>query len=241
MEELKRENTFQAEARIENFRELLSVAKQFAADDIDNSLENFLSHVALVTDVDTADLSGDAVTLITLHSAKGLEFPLVFMAGMEEGIFPHMRALINESEIEEERRLCYVGITRAQRRLFVSSATCRTIYGKTSINSPSRFLEEIPNELVKEQVSSNKRADQIFSAARPDVRPQVNRENIMPPNAGNPAITDWKAGDRVQHGKWGTGTVVEVRGWGEDQEVKVAFPGMGIRQLAVKFAYLTRL
>ncbi|MDR3592554.1 MAG: DNA helicase PcrA [Negativicutes bacterium] len=235
--ELESEQTPQSEARIENLKELLSVAKEFAAGDMEDTLENFLSHVALVSDIDTADTSGDRVTLMTLHSAKGLEFPIVFLAGLEEGIFPHARTLMNETEVEEERRLCYVGITRAQRKLYVTNARLRTIYGNSVMYPPSRFLKEIPEELVDRPAVRREPSSQGRMPMPSTVIP-------MPPLPQRPApkpSADWKAGDKVEHTKWGTGTVVEVRGSGDSQEVKVAFPGLGIRQLMVKFAPLTRV
>jgi DNA helicase II / ATP-dependent DNA helicase PcrA len=235
--ELENEQTPQAEARIENLKELLSVAKEFAAGDLEDTLENFLSHVALVSDIDTADTSGDRVTLMTLHSAKGLEFPVVFIAGLEEGIFPHARTLMNETEVEEERRLCYVGITRAQRKLFVTNAKLRTIYGNTVMYPSSRFLNEIPEELVDKHIVKHDRYSRALAPAISTVRPLPP----LPPTVANKSSDNWKAGDKAEHTKWGVGTVVEVRGNGDSQEVKIAFPGLGIRQLMVKFAPLTRV
>lgn len=249
--ELENERTPQADARIENLRELLSVAKEFAGGEMEDNLENFLSQVALVSDIDTADTSGDKITLMTLHSAKGLEFPVVFLAGLEEGIFPHARTLMNETEVEEERRLCYVGITRAQRKLFITNARMRTIYGNTVMYPPSRFLGEIPDELVdKHNVKQNVKYDRYSQALSPSPAPAAAKP-LLPPlptvMAPKPSATaskqsaEWKAGDKVEHGKWGVGTVVEVRGSGDSQEVKVAFPGLGIRQLMLKFAPLNRI
>lgn len=212
------------------------MAKEFAAGEAEDNLENFLSHVALVSDIDTAETSGDKVTLMTLHSAKGLEFPLVFLAGLEEGIFPHARTLMNETEVEEERRLCYVGITRAQRKLYITHARLRTIYGNTVMYPPSRFLNEIPECLVDKHIIKYDRYSQALSPEPAPARPLS-----APSPAERRVVAEWKAGDKVEHAKWGTGTVVEVRGSGDGQEVKVAFPGMGIRQLMVKFAPLTRL
>ena len=194
--ELENEQTPQAEARIENLRELLSVAKEFTAADIADNLENFLSHVALVSDIDTADTSSDKITLMTLHSAKGLEYPVVFIAGLEEGIFPHARTLMNETEIEEERRLCYVGITRAQHKLFITNAKLRTIYGNSVMYPPSRFLKEIPEELVARHVVKHTRYSQALApsdgtssplrTAPPAVRPKARRPRGL--SSGNPAI-----------------------------------------------------
>ncbi|MBP2649891.1 MAG: ATP-dependent helicase PcrA [Firmicutes bacterium] len=254
--ELENEQTPQAEARIENLRELLTVAKNFAKEDgIEPTLENFLSQVALVSDIDTADLSDDKVTLMTLHSAKGLEFPIVFLAGLEEGIFPHARTLMSETEIEEERRLCYVGITRARTKLYLTNARMRTIYGNTVMYPPSRFIGELPEKLVERhlrQAVANKAQNPSYQTARRPVSAAPAPRSTAPASAApasataRPAATprtggDWKAGDKAQHAKWGLGTVVEVRGTGDNQEVKVAFPGMGIRQLMIKFAPLTRV
>jgi DNA helicase-2/ATP-dependent DNA helicase PcrA len=236
MTELENEQTPQAEARIENLRELLSVAKEFSAGDIEDTLENFLSHVALVSDIDSVDTDGDKVTLMTLHSAKGLEFPVVFLAGLEEGIFPHARTLMNDTEVEEERRLCYVGITRAQRRLFLTNAKLRTIYGNTVMYPPSRFLQEIPEALVEKH---NVKRDRYSPALSP--APSPLRTPAAPTLKADKPAGDWRAGDKVEHAKWGVGTIVEVRGEGDGQEVKVAFPGMGIRQLMAKFAPLKKL
>ena len=247
--ELENEQTPQSETRIENLRELLSVAKNFATEDMEPTLENFLSQVALVSDVDTADLSEDRVTLMTLHSAKGLEFPIVFLAGLEEGIFPHSRTLMNESEIEEERRLCYVGITRARTKLYITNARMRTIYGNTVMYPPSRFISEIPENLVERHVRQTfqaKSSNSMYGSATrpvstPSRRPMPQAGGSAPRAAVPRAGGEWKAGDKAQHAKWGLGTVVEVRGTGDQQEIKVAFPGMGIRQLMVQFAPLTRV
>ena len=201
--------------------------------------------MALVADIDVAETSEDKVTLMTLHSAKGLEFPLVIMAGMEEGIFPHARTMMNESEIEEERRLCYVGVTRARQQLYITNARLRTIYGTTVVYPESRFLREIPEELLDRQVVQQAvKQDRYSQVLRPapsrptSALPGISKEPVAPERI---VISDWKAGDKVEHTKWGGGTVVEVRGKGDDLEVKVAFPGMGIRQLMVKFAPLNRI
>ena len=151
LEELHAERTPQSESRAENLKELSSVARDFLKDEgEEKTLARFLEHVALVSDIDDAQLDSDKFTLMTLHSAKGLEFPVVFLAGMEEGLFPHARSWMDDEEMEEERRLCYVGITRAKQLLYLTSAGMRTIYGRTEASEPSRFLEEIPDKLVHE-------------------------------------------------------------------------------------------
>lgn len=223
----------QAQARRENLQELVSVAREFAAEEED-TLANFLNHVALLSDIDSADLEQDRVTLMTLHSAKGLEFPTVFLAGLEEGIFPHARALLDEDELEEERRLCYVGITRAQRRLFLSWARCRTIYGNTAMCQPSRFLAEIPAPLLV-SVSSWGTPPQRVAPAAAQHMPVMAAAGAAASSSGG-----WQAGDKVRHAKWGVGTIVAVKNSGDDQELKIAFPHQGIRLLLAKYAPLAR-
>ncbi|MPL65636.1 ATP-dependent DNA helicase PcrA [bioreactor metagenome] len=247
--ELEKSQNPQDEARLENLQELLSVAKEFARGEEENTLENFLTHVSLVSDTDNGENADDRVTLMTLHSAKGLEFPIVFMAGMEEGIFPHSRTLMAESEIEEERRICYVGITRARRKLYVTNARMRTIFGRTNMFPPSRFLEEFPEDVLENALSQHNRNS--FTAIRPNyvktsfTRPtevapaaaQTEKLDMVKPNA----TLEWRPGDKAQHSKWGIGTVAEVRGSGENQELKIAFPGQGIKSLSVKFAPLAKV
>lgn len=247
VDELQNEQTPQAEARIENLRELLSVAKDFAATEAENNLENFLSHVSLVSDIDTAEMADERVTMMTLHSAKGLEFPIVFLAGLEEGIFPHSRTLMDENEIEEERRLCYVGITRAERKLYVSNARMRTIYGNTVTYPPSRFLQEIPEDFVERFGTRQNRYSQSTQPAAATANVDKSRLTLVKTPASAPATErpaarqDWRVGDKAQHSKWGIGTVVGVRGSGDDLELQVAFPGEGIRKLMVKFAPLIKV
>lgn len=227
--ELAADKDPQAQARRENLQELVSVAREFAAEEED-TLANFLNHVALLTDLDTADLEQDRVTLMTLHAAKGLEFSTVFLAGLEEGIFPHARALLDEDELEEERRLCYVGITRAKRRLFLSWARCRTIYGNITMCQPSRFLAEIPPSLLAP----------VTAWGTPPQAP-ARTERITAPAAATAGVAGgWRAGDRVRHAKWGVGTIVAVKNSGDDQELKIAFPHQGIRLLLAKYAPLAR-
>lgn len=244
LEELQLSKNVQDQSRVDNLMELLSVAEDFAKGGEENTLENFLANVALVSDIDDAELGEDAVTLMTLHSAKGLEFPVVFLAGMEEGIFPHARTLMDEEEIEEERRLCYVGITRAEKYLFMSNARMRTIYGHTVSYPPSRFLQEVPRGLLhiykrpvvqcqaprEERRSDNRSTANWFLQPKSSFIPQENSSG-----------SSFTAGDKVSHSKWGTGTVVSVKNTEDGQEVKVAFAGAGIRSLLTKYAVLKKL
>lgn len=252
LEELENERTPQAQSRIDNLHELISVAQEFAASEEENNLENFLAHVALVSDVDDTELGEDAITLMTLHSSKGLEFPVVFLVGMEEGLFPHARTLMDETEIEEERRLCYVGITRAKEKLFLSSTKMRTIYGNTVTYPPSRFLQEIPARLVKtikrqerfSALENFKQVSEKYSARPQKPASTFNPHSFMPQKpaaAAGGTGTRFNTGDRVSHSKWGEGMVVSVKDSPDGQEVKVAFAGAGVRSLLTKYAVLKKL
>lgn len=252
LEELENERTPQAQSRIDNLHELISVAQEFAASEEENNLENFLAHVALVSDIDDTELGEDAITLMTLHSSKGLEFPVVFLVGMEEGLFPHARTLMDETEIEEERRLCYVGITRAKEKLFLSSTKMRTIYGNTVTYPPSRFLQEIPAHLVKtikrqerfSALENFKQVSEKYSARPQKPASTFNPHSFMPQKpaaAAGGTGTRFNTGDRVSHSKWGEGMVVSVKDSPDGQEVKVAFAGAGVRSLLTKYAVLKKL
>ncbi len=252
LEELENERTPQAQSRIDNLHELISVAQEFAKSEEENNLENFLAHVALVSDIDDTELGEDAITLMTLHSSKGLEFPVVFLVGMEEGLFPHARTLMDETEIEEERRLCYVGITRAKEKLFLSSTKMRTIYGNTVTYPPSRFLQEIPARLVKtikrqerfSALENFKQVSEKYSARPQKPASTFNPHSFMPQKpaaAAGGTGTRFNTGDRVSHSKWGEGMVVSVKDSPDGQEVKVAFAGAGVRSLLTKYAVLKKL
>lgn len=240
IEELENERSVQAQSRIDNLHELLSVAKEFSNNE-DSSLENFLNHISLVTDIDEAKTEGDTVTLMTLHSAKGLEFPTVFLVGLEEGIFPHARTLMDNAEVEEERRLCYVGITRARQRLYLTSTNMRTIYGNTVMYPPSRFLQEIPRTLI----NIHKRA--VPTYVQPPAAKKRDWQNKMLPDI---SITKDKkqsngasftVGDKVKHLKWGEGTIVQTVAKGEFQELSIAFPQEGVKRLNTQYAPINRL
>jgi DNA helicase-2/ATP-dependent DNA helicase PcrA len=248
-EMLKAEKSLEAQSRLENLDELLSVTKNFENTSEDKSLVAFLTDLALVADIDSMDDEGDksnAVVLMTLHSAKGLEFPVVFLIGMEEGVFPHNRSLMEEAEMEEERRLAYVGITRAEQSLFLTNAQMRTLFGRTNMNPVSRFIGEIPDELL-EGVEPQTRAGSPFGARGKSFGSSggsfgapVARKPVMRPvsaaSTGGDEIS-WKVGDKAEHGKWGVGTVVSVKGEGESVELDIAFPSpTGIKRLLAKFA-----
>jgi DNA helicase-2/ATP-dependent DNA helicase PcrA len=247
--ELEADDDPQSETRIENLKELKSDAKKFAENEADNTLENFLSHVALLTDTDKSEESDDRVTVMTLHSAKGLEFPTVFLAGLEEGIFPHVRTLMDEREVEEERRLCYVGITRAERKLFISNARQRMIYGNSVCYSPSRFLDEIPPELIERYAP--KRPSYLAPVQSRPVSATIAPKTMTKPelvllkdpvlSPAQSANIDWKPGEKVYHAKWGTGTIVAVTGSGSNLQLSIAFPNEGIKKLLAQMAPISRV
>ncbi|WP_127580250.1 DNA helicase PcrA [Paenibacillus koleovorans] len=313
-EELERENTIESKSRLENIDEFLSVTMDFEKRNEDKSLVSFLTDLALIADIDAVgkdeeEATKDNVVLMTMHSAKGLEFPVVFVIGMEEGVFPHSRAFLDNEELEEERRLAYVGITRAEKQLYLTCARMRTLFGKTNSSPPSRFLKEVPEALV-EWVSSGgsgfgsagsyggggygsggygrssggtggygggysgsaaggagaaafgarsgaagtsgggfgqpaagrfgtaaSAAARSVGAAAPGSRPA----GAGGPAGGGPA-TAFGNGDKVSHGKWGTGVVVAVKGSGDDTELQIAFPApVGVKRLLAKFAPITKV
>ena len=227
----------EAATRRENVMELVSAVKQFEAAAEDPSLSAFLESAALATDQDTQTGGGSAVTLMTMHSAKGLEFPVVFLPGMEEGVFPLYRATSDEDALAEERRLCYVGITRAMDRLFISHARQRTLMGQTMMNPPSRFLEEIPEGMLRHVRPASRRVAGEIRASSP-AAPVAPRgwTPPKPPAAQAGGGARFQAGDKVVHRAFGPGTVVAVRGSGQDRVLSVAFPGKGIKDLMESIA-----
>lgn len=250
------------ESRIENLQEFVSVAKDFENSDEEATLENFLAHISLISDIDNADLDDDKVTLMTLHAAKGLEFPVVFMTGMEEGIFPHSRTLMEPMELEEERRTCYVGITRAQTKLYMTYARSRLIFGRQTFGMPSRFLKEIPDEYLdggqpsrmyqaKPSIPSklsnpSKPSGTIYSSAIKPKSDNFGQPKPVAPKNNGPLIKPdtsiiWKVGDKARHSKFGVGTVVEVKGASEETQVKIAFPENGLRALMLKYAPIEKV
>ncbi len=237
----------QDETRVENLAELESVAREFETDRPEGTLTDFLERVSLVADSDDipdAEAHGGVVTLMTLHTAKGLEFPVVFLTGLEDGVFPHMRSLGDMRELEEERRLAYVGITRARARLYVSRAVVRSAWGAPSYNPPSRFLDEIPAELV-----TWNREDPVGSGARPTSRsgfgsaPSLVAAAARPGarSPGNRTVVSLSAGDRVTHDTFGLGTVVSTSGAAEKAEATIDFGAEGTKRLLLRYAPVEKL
>ncbi|HEN8974353.1 TPA: DNA helicase PcrA [Streptococcus agalactiae] len=268
LEALQVQNTLESQARIENIEEFLSVTKNF--DDNPeitvegetglDRLSRFLNDLALIADTDDSATETAEVTLMTLHAAKGLEFPVVFLIGMEEGVFPLSRAIEDADELEEERRLAYVGITRAEQILFLTNANTRTLFGKTSYNRPTRFIREIDDELIQyqglarpvnssfgvkyskeqpTQFGQGMSLQQALQARKSNSQPQVTAQ-LQALNTNNSHETSWEIGDVATHKKWGDGTVLEVSGSGKTQELKINFPGIGLKKLLASVAPISK-
>lgn len=268
LEALQVQNTLESQARIENIEEFLSVTKNF--DDNPeitvegetglDRLSRFLNDLALIADTDDSATETAEVTLMTLHAAKGLEFPVVFLIGMEEGVFPLSRAIEDADELEEERRLAYVGITRAEQILFLTNANTRTLFGKTSYNRPTRFIREIDDELIQyqglarpvnssfgvkyskeqpTQFGQGMSLQQALQARKSNSQPQVTAQ-LQALNTNNSHETSWEIGDVATHKKWGDGTVLEVSGSGKTQELKINFPSIGLKKLLASVAPISK-
>jgi DNA helicase II / ATP-dependent DNA helicase PcrA len=259
--ELEEERTVEAQGRIENIQELSGVAAELIARDSDAGLDQFLEQVSLIGDQDSYDEEESSITLMTLHIAKGLEFPAVFIVGLEDGIFPHYRSMTDSAELEEERRLLYVGITRAQKRLYLCHAWGRTLFGQTNYNPPSRFLNELPASLldVREEGGGSGRS-------RPGVRDpsrggrarrseggysvvglpgkgkvEVPASGWSPPRVPKREAPSVSEGDTVLHERWGEGVVITVKGQGDDAEATIAFSEAGEKRLLLSYAPLKRV
>ena len=231
----------QGESRKENVGQFLTAAKEYVDDNPDGTLQDFLENVALVSDVDEFESSESKVTLMTLHAAKGLEFPVVFLVGLDEGLFPHSRTLMDSSQIEEERRLAYVGITRAEQQLYVTNASTRTMYGRISAYMPSRFLAEIPENLLEEYHRKAAMPQQSTTTVPSKQRMSILSKPVASSLPKKHAVdTTFAKGDTVRHKIWGIGTVLEVIGEGQNMQMKIQFPTKGIRQVVVKYAPLEK-
>lgn len=228
--ELQSEDTADSRTRMDNLQELVGVAKEFETSEAGGTLDDFLANVALVSDLDTLDPSSSFVTLMTMHAAKGLEYPVVFLTGLEDGVFPHQRAQTDMTELEEERRLAYVGMTRAMDRLYLSYAMRRTLYGNTFAHPKSRFLEEMPSV-------------EVIGTVTPMQRPAGGRwrEVAIHENAGAGIGLGLQVGDRVRHPKWGEGSVSAVDGAGGDGLLTIMFPNVGEKMVMLKYAPLEKV
>lgn len=256
LQALQAEKTVEAESRIENLNEFISITTAFdSREDAENlNLSAFLAEVALFTDLDQMDTAEDSVTIMTMHGAKGLEFPVVFVTGMEEGVFPHSRAAysLEPGEMEEERRLCYVALTRAKEQVYLTRAGERMLYGRTNYNAPSRFLKEMPAHLVwdmnretkKRHAEERKPAASAGRSGADFFGSQAVKAAGKPDGgtAGSAAgNAEYQINDTIEHKKWGQGVVVGVSGSGEDLSIRVIFPEMGMKDLFVKYAPIRKV
>lgn len=261
LDELRAENTIEAQTRVENIKELLTVSKQFEERTMNGRLEDFLAEVCLMSDVDGMKDQLDAVTLMTLHSAKGLEYPVVFVVGMEETIFPTQRAINAEGDLEEERRLAYVGITRAEEKLYLTNAFTRTLYGKQTSNSPSRFITEIPDDYLEKMNEGkvdgysvynrqyNRFATDVYEGANPNYSKPFPGRGSIPGMAAKAVVESEKSfksvseasvgiGTKVKHNTFGEGTVITVKAEGGSSIATIAFKNKGIKKLDINIAPL---
>ncbi|HSJ55297.1 MAG TPA: UvrD-helicase domain-containing protein [Anaerolineae bacterium] len=265
------DGTEEGQARWENILELRTVARQYADLPPETALTSFLEEIALVSDVDNLDEQVDAPTLLTLHAAKGLEFRVVFITGVEEGLFPHSRSMDDPEQMEEERRLCYVGVTRAKERLYLLRTFRRTLYGESQVSEPSRFLLELPSHLLEGHPRTGRREtgkpaakrspwgtgtrpgagrqgqgqSTAFSPSRPE-RPEPRWDRPEPPAAARPrdrqaAEPRFRTGDQVRHETFGLGIVVESKAVGGDEQVSVAFAGAGLKRLLASMAPMEKV
>lgn len=255
--DVESESDEQATERRQNIDELISKAVQYEETVDEPSLSGFLEEVALVADIDNLDENNDMVSLMTIHSAKGLEFPIVYLAGMEDGLFPSYMSIStgDESDIEEERRLCYVGITRAKETLIMSAARMRTVRGETQMNRTSRFVREIPKELLAESAQMLKKHSEYSSITGKDhmelpvrKRGQVAFNSYQRETISNTvfdkktdSVPDYTVGDRVRHIKFGEGTVADMINGGRDYEVTVDFDTAGRKKMFAGFAKLVKI
>ena len=247
---LEQQATLEAQTRLENIQELLTVTQQFDREyqpeaENPDRLRDFLSDLALVSSEDMGADDQPQITLMTLHAAKGLEFPVVFLVGLEEGIFPLRRSLDKPSDLEEERRLAYVGITRAKEKLYLTNTFSRMLYGRPQTNSPSRFVEEIDEQLLDIQqptmAAKPLTPTRAPFAARRGAASTITKRRPQVANQTTAGQVDWQVGETVQHKQWGPGTIVKVNGQGSDAELDVAFKGQGIKRLLAEFAPITKL
>ena len=241
MKMLTAEDTIENRTRAENIKELLTMAKSFVESEEEPSVQNFLENMSLLSDIDNYDESEDAVVLMTMHGAKGLEFPIVFIAGMEEGIFPSSRSVTMPEEMEEERRLCYVAITRAKKNLYLTSAQARHIFGNFISCRPSRFLEEIGSELMRTNEPVKKQTSFAPKAYTPKLQVSAYLNRKPEPVAAAPETLDYKVGDKVSHVKFGIGEIVDAKKLGNDMKLEILFDKAGKKILMAALGKLKKL
>ena len=235
---LTAEDTIENKTRLENLDEFMSAAEEFMKNkEYSGKLSEFLESVTLVADVDAYDEEQDAAVLMTIHSSKGLEFPNVFIAGMEDGIFPGIRSIESgQEEIDEERRLCYVAMTRAKEKLYITKTQSRTFYGKKAPSRESRFFREIPAEYIEDVSGVTVKAASLFQ--RPQIKEQVSG---IAAKTAETISADFKPGDIVEHRKFGRGTVISAKQFGKDAILNIQFESIGQKQLMAAFAKLKKI
>jgi DNA helicase-2/ATP-dependent DNA helicase PcrA len=260
LNDLREENTEESEERIRNLMELVSAAREYESREKEATLDGFVDRLSLLSEADEESGSRDArVWLMTLHAAKGLEFPVVIMAGMEDGLFPHSRATASEEDLEEERRLCYVGLTRAGSQLVLTSAARRRVFGEFQATQPSRFLEEIPSQLIERQAPAwvsptqaqlrhDHYAFRTNPYARRGRRPGRYEWGEESPEYGagyqyeneDQSVGELRPGLRVRHEQFGVGTVLSVEEYNDDLKIVVRFNAAGVKKLIARYAKLVR-
>ena len=248
--ELKSQKTVENETRLENLEEFISMVQESVKNDAALGLSELLENISLISDIDNYDEAQDTVTLMTLHSAKGLEFPNVFLIGAEEGIFPGMRSFGDDDEVEEERRLCYVGITRAKKNLFITRAKSRTLFGRTSYNPPSRFIAEIPDGLVQNYMEKPRESsfghansgtyNTYASGQKSALFDRVNSNHTSGNNASDQSLS-YDIGDKVKHRKFGVGEIIGAQSMGKDVLLKIRFANNGEKNLLAAYAPIEKI
>jgi DNA helicase II / ATP-dependent DNA helicase PcrA len=238
--ELAHDDTPESKMRAENLKELVNSVADYEATAENPTLEGYLDQVSLVADIDKLDDDKNSVTLMTMHNAKGLEFPIVFMTGLEEGLFPHNNSIESDNEVQEERRLCYVGMTRAMDLLYMTGAACRYVYGTAQWRAPSRFLAEIPKEML--QVTGKAALMVATQAGLYEVANSKKEfDELKDPEWDEDGVVPFHLGDTVKHKSFGKGMVIAVAGSGDDLKVTVSFPNHGKKQLLAKMAHLEKV
>lgn len=254
IEALRKEKSLEAESRIENLEEFYSVTQIFDNSEVeDKTLLSFLTDLSLLAPTDEIEEQTSEVTLMTLHSAKGLEFPIVFIIGVEKNIFPLIRQDSDEDDLEEERRLAYVGITRAEKNLFLTSASSRLLYGRRQYNPKSPFIEELdesvseidhgagrPTYATGNYGDAFKKRTTIGTIKKTSAVKKSPKRVVKNAGVGAEKV-DWKVGDKVTHKKWGIGTIVQIKGEKQDMQLNIAFPNDGIKQLLASFAPIEKI
>jgi DNA helicase-2/ATP-dependent DNA helicase PcrA len=240
--DLASDDSPESRMRIENLKELVNSVADYEKTAENPTLEGYLDQVSLVADVDKLEDKRNCVTLMTMHNAKGLEYPIVFITGMEEGLFPHNNSIEQDDEVQEERRLCYVGLTRAMDILYLTGAACRYVYGTPQWRAPSRFLSEIPKDMIQFTGKAAGIVATVGGLYEVDNAKKKEFDELKDPEWDDePVMAPYMLGDTVKHPKFGRGMVLGLMGTGEDLKVTVSFPNHGKKQLLAKLAKLEKI